>query len=52
MCRRRSRRVQKYVALFEELKNELQGVEDSFNQLKNNEKFSINDLEVRVTVIL
>lgn len=33
--------------LLEELKNELQGVEDTFNQLKNNEKFSINDLEVR-----
>lgn len=33
--------------LLEDLKNGLQGVEDAFRQLKNNEKFSIDDLELR-----
>ncbi len=33
--------------LLEELKNKLQGVENAFDQLKNNKKFSTEDLEVK-----
>ncbi|HZK56862.1 MAG TPA: FapA family protein [Clostridia bacterium] len=33
--------------LLEKLKNKLKGVKDAFNQLKNNKKFSTEDLEIK-----